>query len=178
MGQEEPGAVFGNAEMKNSQAHPIDFSPYIDGDLSDPQYDAIKVHLDHCSQCRDEANRWVSLDDWFRGEEPIALPPFQWQQIATALQAESQREGILSRLHGWMKWKQPAWSLTLATAVLGVAVWTGLVYRNNREESRLLAAISQYELVQQSGMDRGDNPFRSPQAMDHDNESNPFAARR
>jgi anti-sigma factor RsiW len=163
--------------MNGKSSHPVDFSPYVDRDLTDSRYEEIRAHIQECGRCRDEVKNWQSLDGVFRSADQISVPPFQWQRIAAALQPEP-RAAFFPGLRALLNFRKPAWSMALATMVLAVAVWTGLVYRKNNEQSQVLIAISQYQLVGDSKLGQEENPFQIPQVTNHTNESNPFAVRR
>jgi hypothetical protein len=163
--------------MNSSHCDPIDFSIHLDQDTSDSRYREISAHLAECTRCRDEAKNWSSIDDLFRGEDRIEVPPFQWQRIAAQMKTNTNsnmRRHFRLPLPNW----KPVWSLALAAIVMIVAVWSGLEYRRYGEEKQLLLAISRYASVEQSQTGPDENPFRIPNAADYANESNPFAARR
>jgi anti-sigma factor RsiW len=164
--------------MNRLTGHPDDLSPYLDHDSLDPRCKEIELHLDTCSQCRNELHRGQSMEALFRaGRDEIEVPPFQWQRIAAQLQTPLPLNSFARvRLLPW-PWK-PAWNVTLAAVILSVALLAGLEYHKNYEEKQLLLAVSRYAAAEQLRLGSEENPFRTATISDRTDESNPFAIRR
>ena len=156
--------------MNKVMKHPEDFGPFLNRDLSDPECEEIRLHLEDCSQCRDEVATWRSMDTLFRGvQTEIEVPPFQWQRIAARLQAPAQMDLPARLLLLLRPWKVTL-RVSLATLVFGAAILTALVYQKNNEERQLLSSVRQYAAALEQktgakkrmlGMQAGDIPASS-----------------
>jgi anti-sigma factor RsiW len=141
-------------------AHPVDFSPYLDRDLTDPNYEIIRKHLESCASCRDQAAAWNSFDSMFRAPElELEVPASQWFQIRAKLQESRPEPGWLERISNLTRARQFALGLGLASFMMLSVIAGFWQYRHAGRQSEL-AAIAQYGEVEQVRLKSAANPFR------------------
>jgi hypothetical protein len=150
--------------------HPENLSPYLDGEASDPEYQGIRLHVEHCSACKEEVENWKAWQETFRAPETeLSVPDSQWRQIMARLDAPSSGPSLWERLFGSIQSARLAWG-TAGTLVLAAGlVISGLEYRDYSEGRKQLTALSAYSEAEQQWIARADNPFRS-----QDSTENPF----
>lgn len=149
-------------------SHPEDLSPYLDGDVSDPGYEAIRSHLERCTSCAEEAETWKSWQEIFRapGTE-IPVPDSQWRQIMARL--GETRISPWRRYFTFARRARLAWGTAGALVLAAGMVISGLEYRDYSQAKKQLTALSAYSEAEQQWIARADNPFRS-----QDSTENPF----
>jgi anti-sigma factor RsiW len=150
--------------------HPEDLSPYLDGDVSDPGYQAIRHHLDQCPACTEEVENWKSWQAMFRAPEvEITVPDSQWRRIATGIEERKSRKSRWERWFGITRPAKLAWGTAGALVLAAGMLISGLEYREYSEERRQLTALSAYSEAEQEWLAQAENPFRS-----QDSNENPF----
>lgn len=106
-------------------------SQLIDGELSAPSSEQLRIHLEGCSECQDLYMRMLSLNDYVKAVES-SLP-------SSAL-AERVKERIASVRTGREEtWRLPAWSSVPAIALV-VLVALGLGNLAGRSLGEILTA--------------------------------------
>lgn len=151
--------------------HPDDLSPYLDGDLSDKRYEEIRLHLEDCAECREEAANWQDWQELFRSPEAdLEVPSLQWHRIRARLEERRSGPGAWDRLTASIRPYRVAWGAVAALMMTAGLIVSGLEYRNYAEQKRQLTALSAYSESQQQWAAKADNPFRSKQAS----TENPF----
>jgi len=145
--------------MKPSD-HPVDFSPYLDRDLEDANYESIRSHLESCNACRERLEASSAVDRLFRAPElEIDVPETQWFRIRARLQEAPAAPGWLDRVSALTRARQFALGLGLTAFMLlsvTAALWQ---YRHAGRQSELIA-IAQYGEVEQARLKSAANPFR------------------
>ncbi len=148
--------------------HPEDLSPYLDGEITDPDYESIRLHIEHCAACREDAEDWKSWQEIFRAPEAeIEVADSQWRHIAARL--EERQALSWSSVFGLVRPPKLVWGAAGVLVLAAGILISGLQYREYSENRRQLRALSAYSEAEQQWIAQADNPFRS-----QDSTENPF----
>lgn len=154
--------------MKDAQ-HPVDYSPYLDGERGDAQYEEIRAHLESCTGCRAQLQSWRRVDDIFRSPDlELDVPQWQWSRIEARLD-ESPKPGWLAAL----RYRVPSLAWAAAASVLLVAGSVTVAvrqYRQSAAERETLVAVARFAETEQPRLRSAGNPFRGGQV----DSGNPF----
>ena len=150
--------------------HPEDLSPYLDGETSDPGYEAIRFHIGKCPACMEEVENWKSWQAMLRApEREIEVSDSQWRRIVTRLEERESPKLPWERWFGSARPAKLAWGTAGALVLAAGILISGLEYREYSEGERQLTALSAYSEAEQQWIAQADNPFRS-----QDSTENPF----
>jgi anti-sigma factor RsiW len=156
--------------MSDRPGHPEDWSPYLDGEVSDERYSGLREHLEGCESCRKYVSGAERLDSLFRSPElEIEVPPFQWTRIQAAI--ESLQVPRKRSLFEFLRIPRTVWATGLASLALFGAVVGRVTYRQIAD-ARRLAEVTRYSEKMRAETAENANPFS---AYLQQEPANPFS---
>jgi anti-sigma factor RsiW len=154
--------------MSFNPKHPEDFSPYLDRDFSDGEYEEIRAHLKGCAKCHEELEVWRGIDAAFRSPElDLEVPPFLWQRIASQIKTPPAQQGWRERIAAPTLLRSMVWRGVATVGLVLVLTLAGVRIAKYRADSRILSMIgdSKPEWIVE-------NPFQ--RLVEETTDENPF----
>jgi anti-sigma factor RsiW len=159
--------------MRDIGRHPANLVPFLDGDLADPGYEKIRLHLDECEECRRECEAWRQAEKLVRAHAPrIEVPPFEWRRIAARLDEKKSGAGWFARFAGSVRAHRLAWNAALGTLLIAAITASGLEFRRHARD-QVLVPIMAYAASETARLGSAGNPFQA--YVDAASDENPFA---
>jgi len=112
---------------------------WLDGELGQPEADAVRVHVAGCAACSEERRQLdklnVAIKMMAAPEQPIAFEPF-WRGVERRIvERNSWRAELMDRFRGFLDGPKLAWSIPavigLAIVLYSLGVWKEETPRNN-----------------------------------------------
>ncbi|MFH1575045.1 MAG: hypothetical protein ABIG68_13765 [Acidobacteriota bacterium] len=158
--------------MKEKSGHPEDLRPYLDANVSHPEFEGLRAHIESCGHCLEEARTWRTLNGLVRAHAPeIEVPPFQWQRIAARL-SERPRPSRFVQLLASLRVHRLAWNAAVGAVLVAAITISGLEIHQYRQE-RALTPIAVYSEAEGRRLLSAENPFRG--FVEAATDQNPFA---
>jgi hypothetical protein len=118
--------------MMNTEQHPQDLLPwYINGSLSEQEQQEVELHLQQCSECRDEVELLQAMQSVAKQPSESLPSQFAWHRLQRDMRQDTQTSPAKPRRWGL--------SLAAAAAVAVIAIQGVLLLNISQQDNYQLA---------------------------------------
>jgi anti-sigma factor RsiW len=164
--------------MKQSCAHLVDLSPYMDGELSTLARDQVKAHLSDCAECNERLGQLIALrrDVAELGNVTVGFErAYVKRRRGSWIEAEARHRDLAPRLRHRLRvssqvpapWSVKPWrwlplslAATISTVVFGVFLGSALMHASDGVAGTSTSAMSLFDPIPPGGICLSVRPCR------------------